>query len=438
MNLAEQRDAILDQVRCYADETARRAAFRPGIDPVPVSGKVIDGHDIRLMVDACLDGWLTTGRFNADFERALAGFIGVSHARTANSGSSANLLAVATLASRRTHGERALKPGDEVITVAAGFPTTVNPLVLYGLCPVFVDVQLPTYNVDVEQLERARSPKTRAIMLAHTLGNPFNLDAVTAFAKAHDLWLVEDCCDALGSTWGGRHVGTFGDLGSLSFYPAHHITMGEGGAVFSNDRRQIKTVESIRDWGRDCWCAPGRDNTCGRRFCRDYETLPDGYDHKYVYSELGFNLKITDMQAACGLSQLGKLPDFVAARRRNFAYLRGRLAALDDIFVLPEATPGSDPSWFGLPLTLRENAPASRADLLRHLDERKIGTRLLFGGNLTRQPYFAGVPHRIVGDLRNTDLVMRNTFWVGVFPGLCEAQLDYVADILLAYFGRVR
>jgi CDP-6-deoxy-D-xylo-4-hexulose-3-dehydrase len=435
MNTDPSRQDILERVGRYVENSAQRTVFRPGIDPVPVSGKVIDANDITQMVDACLDGWLTTGRFNEAFETGLAGFIGVKAARTVNSGSSANLVTLAALTSKSL-GERALVAGDEVITVAAGFPTTLNPILLYGLIPVFVDVDLPTYNIDTRQLDAALSSRTRAIMVAHTLGNPFNLDAVTAFARKHNLWLIEDCCDALGATYRGQHVGTFGDFGTLSFYPAHHITMGEGGAFFANDETLLRTAESIRDWGRDCWCAPGKDNTCGRRYGWKLGELPDGYDHKYVYAQLGYNLKITDMQAACGVGQLQKLPGFIELRNRNFDHLSTRLKTLEDVLLLPQATPNSQPSWFGFPITLRESANTDRGDLLRYLNERQIATRLLFGGNLIRQPYFAGRPHRIVGTLDNTDTIMKNTFWVGVFPGLVPAQIDYIADTLAAFFGR--
>ncbi len=435
MDETTSRQAILEQVTQHVETFGRRGVFRPGIDPVPVSGKVIDAGEISRMVDASLDGWLTSGRFNDLFEAQLANFIGVRHVRSVNSGSSANLVALAALTSR-TLGDRALQPGDEVITVAAGFPTTLNPILLYGLIPVFVDVDLPTYNIDTRQLEAALSPRTRAVMIAHTLGNPFDLDRVMAFVRKHDLWLVEDCCDSLGASFGGQHVGTFGHFGTLSFYPAHHITMGEGGAFFTRDDSLLRIAESIRDWGRDCWCAPGKDNTCGQRYCRKQGDLPEGYDHKYVYSQLGYNLKISDMQAACGLGQLEKLPGFVAQRNRNFDYLSSRLKPLEDVLILPEATPGSQPSWFGFPVTLRESAETQRRDLLRYLDERKIGTRLLFGGNLIRQPYFSDRPHRVIGVLDNTDNIMKNTFWVGVFPGLVQAQLDYIADTLAAYFGR--
>jgi CDP-6-deoxy-D-xylo-4-hexulose-3-dehydrase len=429
-----RRQIILDQVRQYAAERTATTPFRPGQDPVPVSGKVLGPDEFVNMVDASLDGWLTTGRFNEMLEKRLAAFIGCSHVRTVNSGSSANLTAFAALTSPLL-GERALKAGDEVITVAAGFPTTVNPMLLYGMTPVFVDVQLGTYNIDVSQLEAAVSPRTRAIMLAHTLGNPFDLDAVMAFARKHDLWVVEDCCDALGSTYRGQHVGTFGHIGTLSFYPAHHITMGEGGAVFTSDDTLIRVIESIRDWGRDCWCPPGKDNTCGKRFCWKLGDLPEGYDHKYVYSHVGYNLKISDMQAACGLAQMDKLPGFVEARRRNFDFLRERLSALESFLVLPTATSKTQPSWFGFPLTLRGEAGVNRVDLLRYLDQNRIGSRLLFAGNLTRQPYFATQNYRCVGELPNTDRVMRDTFWVGIYPGLAEDQLTFISRKIAEFFG---
>jgi CDP-6-deoxy-D-xylo-4-hexulose-3-dehydrase len=434
MSQDTDRQSILEQVRQFASGRNTTAAFRPGEDPVPVSGKVLGAEEFVSMVDACLDGWLTTGRFNEALEKRLAEFIGCSHVRTVNSGSSANLVAFAALTSPLL-GKRALRAGDEVITVAAGFPTTVNPMLLYGMVPVFVDVLLGSYNIDVSQLEAAISPRTRAIMLAHTLGNPFDLDAVMAFARKHDLWVIEDCCDALGSTWRGQHVGTFGHIGTLSFYPAHHITMGEGGAVFASDDTLVRAIESIRDWGRDCWCPPGRDNTCGRRFCWKLGDLPEGYDHKYVYSHLGYNLKISDMQAACGLAQMDRLPGFVEARRRNFDYLRLKMADLEEYLILPEATSESQPSWFGFPVTLRETANVNRVDLLRYLEQNRIGTRLLFAGNLTRQPYFAHQTYRCVGDLPNTDRVMRDTLWVGVFPALTEEQLMFVTDRLGRFFG---
>lgn len=434
MDLEHERRLILDHVRRYAEARTTTRPFRPGEDAVPVSGKVLGAEEFVNMVDASLDGWLTTGRFNEALEKRLAEFIGCPHVRTVNSGSSANLVAFAALTSPLL-GERALKAGDEVITVAAGFPTTVNPMLLYGMTPVFVDVRLDTYNIDASQLEAAVSPKTRAIMLAHTLGNPFDLDTVLALARKHDLWVIEDCCDALGSTYRGQHVGTFGHIGTLSFYPAHHITMGEGGAVFTRDDTLIRAIESLRDWGRDCWCPPGRDNTCGKRFCRKQGDLPEGYDHKYVYSHLGYNLKISDMQAACGLAQMDRLPGFVEARKRNFALLHEQLSALEEFLILPSATPHATPSWFGMPLTLRDSAGVNRVDLLRYLEQQRIGTRLLFAGNLTRQPYFSGRPFKKIGELPNTDKVMRDTFWIGIYPGLNEEQLTFTRRKLAEFFG---
>lgn len=421
----------------YAEAALAPAPFVPGQTPVPPSGKVIGGREMQLMVDAALDGWLTTGRFNAGFEARLGGYLGRRHVLTCNSGSSANLLAFSALTSPLL-GERAIRPGDEVIGVAAGFPTTVNPILQCGAVPVLVDVTLPTFNVDIERLEAAITPRTKAIMLAHTLGNPFDLDAVTRLARQHGLWLVEDCCDALGSTYRGRLVGTFGDVGTLSFYPAHHITMGEGGAVFTDDDVLKRALESLRDWGRDCWCAPGRDNTCGQRFGWQLGELPFGYDHKYTYSHLGYNLKITDLQAACALAQLDRLvgPEgFIEARRRNFRGLHERLAHLQEFLQLPEATPHSDPSWFGFPLTIRPEANLRRVDLLTHLDQQRIGTRLVFAGNLTRQPYMQGRAFRVAGPLTNTDTVMNDSFWIGLWPGLGDAQLDFVADTISDFVG---
>ncbi len=376
----------------------------------------------------------TTGRFNDAFERRLAEFIGAKHALTTNSGSSANLLAFSALTSPQL-GERALKPGDEVITVAAGFPTTVNPTLLYGMIPVFVDIHIPTYNIDPGQIDAAVSSKTRAIMVAHTLGNPFDVAEVTRIAKKHNLWLVEDCCDALGSTYGGRRVGTFGHIGTVSFYPAHHITMGEGGAVFTTDDDLKRIIESFRDWGRDCYCDPGKENTCGKRFGWQLGTLPFGYDHKYTYSHLGFNLKITDLQAAVGLAQLERLPGFIEIRKRNFAFLKARLRDSEDFLLLPEATVNSDPSWFGFPITVRESAAANRAHIQQYCDQYKIGTRLLFAGNLVRQPYMAGRAHRVAGTLDNTNRVMSDTFWIGVYPGLTEEMLEYAVSKIEAFFG---
>lgn len=434
MSTEALKQQILDLVARYADEALAPKAFVAGESTVPPSGKVIGAPELQHMVEASLDGWLTTGRFNDAFEKRLADYLGVSHVLTTNSGSSANLLAFTALTSPKL-GERAIRPGDEVITVAAGFPTTVNPILQNGAIPVFVDVDIPTYNIDVTQIEAAISDKTRAIMIAHTLGNPYNLAEVTRIAKKHKLWLIEDCCDALGSTYDGKLVGNFGDIGTLSFYPAHHITMGEGGAVFTNNSELKKIIESFRDWGRDCYCAPGCDNTCGKRFGWQLGELPKGYDHKYTYSHLGYNLKITDMQAACALAQMDRLAGFVAARKQNFAFLKERLKSVEEFLILPEATSRSEPSWFGFPITLREDSGSDRVGLLTYLDQSKIGTRLLFAGNLTRQPYFAGREHRISGKLENTDRIMNQTFWIGVYPGLDEERLSFVCDRIETYFG---
>ena len=432
------RAEISGLVQEYADLAFAEKEFEAGKTAIPAAGKVIDGAEIKNMVEASLDGWLTTGRFNDSFETRLAKFLGVKYLITVNSGSSANLIAFNTLTSPKL-GKRAIKPGDEVIGVAAGFPTTVNPVLQFGAVPVFVDVELGTYNIDVTRLEEAITPKTKAIMLAHALGNPFNLDVITALCKKHNLWLIEDCCDALGSTYNGELVGTFGDIATLSFYPAHHITMGEGGAVFTNNGKLKKIAESFRDWGRDCYCPPGQDNTCNNRFCWTAKklggSLPDGYDHKYTYSHAGYNLKITDMQAACGLAQLDKLNGFIAQRKANFAYLKEQLSDLENVLILPETTPNSDPSWFGFPITLRPESDVFRVDLLRHLDEHKIGTRLLFGGNLLRQPYMSDRNFRVSGELTNTNIVMNQTFWVGVFPDIDKEMLDYVVEKLKEFFG---
>lgn len=421
------RGEIAGLIKQYCEAALAPQPFRPGESPVPVSGKVIDSSDIEHLVEASLDGWLTTGRFAAEFERDFAAFIGVRGASLVNSGSSANLVALSCLTSPSL-GDRRLQAGDEVLTLAAGFPTTVNPIIQNGLVPVFVDVQLPTYNVNVTELESAVSDRTKAIVLAHTLGNPFDLDAVMAFANKHNLWVIEDCCDAVGSTYKGRSVGTFGHLATTSFYPAHHITMGEGGCVLTPSPALKKLVESFRDWGRDCWCDPGKSNTCGCRFEWKLGSLPAGYDHKYIYSHIGYNLKATDMQAAVGVAQLKKLPAFMAARRENFTELYMALKDLDDIFVLPEATPHSNPSWFGFPLAVRNEAPVTRNQVVQVLESRKIATRLLFGGNLLRQPAYRDLRCRVVGDLPNTDFVMNNVFWVGVYPGITEAMIDYMAD----------
>jgi CDP-6-deoxy-D-xylo-4-hexulose-3-dehydrase len=425
----EIREAIRQLTTEYYQEAYAEKPFTPGESVVPVSGRVFDERDMFSVVDSGLDFWLTAGRFSDLFEFKFAKFVGVRDARLVNSGSSANLVAVSVLTSP-TLGERQLKPGDEVITVAAGFPTTVNPIIQNRLVPVFVDVELGTYNVDVSQLEKALSPKTKAIIFAHTLGNPFNLGAVSEFARRHNLWLIEDCCDALGSTFNGRRVGTFGDMATFSFYPAHHITMGEGGCVGTSQPKLTKLIESFRDWGRDCWCAPGKDNTCGKRFDWQLGTLPHGYDHKYTYSHIGYNLKVSDMQAAAGVAQLEKLEGFIAARKSNFDYLTTQLRPLLNLFRLPHATPGSDPSWFGYPIAVRPEAPLKRDEVIRFLNSRKIGTRLLFGGNLLRQPAYKDIEKRVVGDLPISDFITDHVFWIGVYPGLTRPMLDYVVESL--------
>ncbi len=427
---AEQlREEILALADQYFAVKFAPKQFLPGESVVPPSGKVLDAADLRNLIDASLDMWLTTGRFGTQFEKKLAKIFGVRSALLVNSGSSANLLAFSCLTSPKL-GDRQIKPGDEVITVAAGFPTTVNPIIQNQCVPVFIDVTLPSFQADTSQLEAALSPKTKAIMIAHTLGNPYDLDHVAAFAKKHNLWLIEDTCDALGARYKGKMVGTFGDIATVSFYPAHHITMGEGGAVITNSPLLKTLAESFRDWGRDCWCEPGKDNTCGKRFDWQLGDLPCGYDHKYTYSHIGYNLKVSDMQAAIGVSQLDKLPDFIAARNSNFAYLHQALKPLEDVLILPEATPDSEPSWFGFPIAVREGAPFTRDQLTRELDAHKVGTRLLFAGNLLRQPAYKGIQHRVVGNLKNTDFVMNNVFWIGLYPGLSHEMLDYTVSTI--------
>jgi len=426
-NKASQlRQQILELSAQYFAEAFPQKDFHPGSAPVPVSGKVVDAADLCSVVDSALDCWFTTGRFATDFERKLARFVGVRSASLVNSGSSANLVAISALTSPKL-GDRQLRPGDEVITVAAGFPTTINPIIQNRLVPVFVDIVLPTYEIDAAQLEAARSEKTRAVVIAHTLGNVFDLDAITAFTRKNNLWLVEDCCDALGSTYKGQKVGTFGDLATVSFYPAHHITTGEGGAVLTDKPNLQVLVDSFRDWGRDCWCEPGKDNTCGKRFDWQLGALPCGYDHKYTYSHIGYNLKATDMQAALGASQIAKLPHFIERRKENFHYLWAALKPLEEYLILPEATPNSDPAWFGFPIGVRRDAPFKRNELTRALEANKIATRLLFGGNLLRQPAYQDCDYRVIGDLPNTDFVMNNVFWVGVYPGLTTEMLDFIA-----------
>ncbi|CAC9496757.1 CDP-4-dehydro-6-deoxy-D-glucose 3-dehydratase (EC 4.2.1.-) [uncultured Gammaproteobacteria bacterium] len=433
MKTAEElRLEITELVQEFADLKYMEKTFKPGRSVVPPSGKVIGATELQYMVDASLDGWLTTGRFNRKFEKELSEFIDIKHLITVNSGSSANLVAFATLTSPKL-GNRAIKKGDEVIGVAAGFPTTVNPIVQFGAIPVFVDVDLETHNVDADLIEAAITPKTKAIMLAHTLGNPYNLDKVKMLCDKYNLWLVEDCCDALGAKYNNQHVGTFGDIATCSFYPAHHITMGEGGAVFTNNAELMTIAESFRDWGRDCYCDPGCDNTCERRFEQQLGDLPYGYDHKYTYSHLGYNLKISDMQAACGLAQLKRLPEFIKKRNENFAYLKNKLSGLTQFIDLPQVTENSEPSWFGFPITLKDNI--DRVKFTQYLDSHKIGTRLLFAGNLTKQPYFQDIEYRIVGNLTNTDITMNKTLWLGIYPALGVGQLDFIAEKIQEFVG---
>jgi CDP-4-dehydro-6-deoxyglucose reductase, E1 len=423
----ELRSNIFTEVCKYYEFKFSQRSFVPGETYIPVSGKVFDERELLNLVDSSLDFWLTTGRYALKFEQQFAEWMGVKHCLLVNSGSSANLLALTALTSPQL-GDKRLKPGDEVISVAAGFPTTVNPIFQNQLVPVFVDIKLPSYEIDIDQLESALSDRTRAIMLAHTLGNPFDLEAVMNFAQQHDLWVIEDNCDAVGSVYNGRKTGTFGHISTVSFYPAHHMTMGEGGAVLTSDTKLKKIIESFRDWGRDCWCAPGVDNTCNKRFGWQLGELPFGYDHKYTYSHVGYNLKMTDMQAAVGVEQLAKLPEFIEKRRDNFAFLYERLQDLTDVLVLPEATANSEPSWFGFPILVKHDAPFTRNDLVKYLEEKKIGTRLLFGGNLIKQPLYKGLNYRVVGNLAETDKVMLGVFWIGVYPGLTREMLLYIVE----------
>ena len=430
MSKAEQlREQILNLVGEYHAEAFPKRPFLGGISNVPVSGKVFDQNELKLLIDSSLDFWLTTGRYAEKFEKSFAKVMGMKHAMLCNSGSSANLLAVSALTSPRL-GKRALKEGDEVITAAAGFPTTVNPILQNRLTPVFVDVELATYDSSVEKIEAAIGPKTKAIVMAHTLGNPFDIAGVMELAKQHKLFVVEDTCDAVGAKLNGQPVGSFGDLSTTSFYPAHHITMGEGGCVLVNKASMKKIVESLRDWGRDCWCPPGVDNTCGRRFDWQLGELPYGYDHKYVYSHVGYNLKMTDMQAAVGVAQLDKLEGFIQARNTNFNKIYAGLKDLQEFLILPEATKNSEPSWFGFPITVRKDAPFTRFELVQHIESRRIGTRQLFGGNLLRQPAYLKSPMRVVGDLTNADFITENTFWIGVYPGLTDEMINYMIDTI--------
>ena len=436
-DIAGLRETILSSVSVFGDAFLNQnSSFNAGDDPVPVSGKVLDSSDLVALVDSSLDGWLTAGRFTEEFERELSNYVGTRSALFVNSGSSANLVALSALTSPKL-GKDALRPGDEVLTVAMGFPTTINPIIQNGLRPVVVDVELATYDAISERLASAIGPKTRAIMMAHTLGNPFNLDLVQDLCKEHDLWLVEDSCDALGSTYRGKKTGSFGDTATLSFYPAHHITTGEGGAVFVKSPLVKRQAESFRDWGRDCYCATGCDNTCKKRFEWKLGDLPEGYDHKYIYSHIGYNLKATDMQAALGLSQLKKIEHFVKSRKENFNYLYSGLEFVEGL-ILPKATANSDPSWFGFPITLDPKHPVNREALLRFLDSRKIGTRLMFAGNILKQPAYTGVDFRVVGDLSNTDVVMKRTFWVGVYPGLRKEMLDYVIESIHEFMTKAK
>ncbi len=425
----ELRGEILELVREYHDVAFQPESFVPGETSLRYAGRVFDHREIENLVDSSLDFWLTAGRYAEQFEKRFAKRFGLRHCLLVNSGSSANLVAFSALTSPEL-GKRALQRGDEVITVASGFPTTVNPIIQNGCVPVFVDVHIPTYNIDVTALEAALSDRTRAVIIAHTLGNPFDLKAVRAFCDQHKLWLVEDCCDALGSTFDGKHVGTFGDFATVSFYPAHHMTMGEGGAVLTNTGRMKVIAESFRDWGRSCWCAPGDQDTCGKRFGHQLGDLPFGYDHKYAYSHVGYNLKVTDMQAAIGLAQLDKIDDFVTARKMNFQRLWDGMAHLQDTLILPEATPGSDPSWFGFPIAVKADAPFGRTAVVEFLESRRVATRQLFGGNLVRQPAYANVEHRRIGELPNSDFVMDQVFWIGLYPGLGEEEIDYMVDMV--------
>ncbi len=431
--ISKIKNKILDLVDDYSNIYFNTKEFIPGVSEIPVSGKVIGALEIKNMTEAALDGWLTTGRFNELFEQRLANFLNTKCLLTVNSGSSANLIAFSTLTSSKLK-EKAIQKGDEVISVAAGFPTTVNPIIQFGAIPVFVDIKIPTYNIDENLVEEAITSKTKAVMLAHTLGNPFNIKKIKEICQKYDLWLIEDSCDALGSKFNDQKVGTFGDLATLSFYPAHHITMGEGGAVFTNNKKLERIAESFRDWGRDCYCDPGKDNTCNKRFGWKLGDLPFGYDHKYTYSHLGYNMKITDMQAACGLAQLDRLNEFISKRKENFNFLYKNIKDLEEFLILPEPENNSDPSWFGFPLSLRKNKKFFRNDLVQYLNKSKIGTRLLFSGNLTKQPYMKDKIFRVSGNLDKSDFAMENTFWVGVYPALTKLHLAYIIEKLKFFF----
>ena len=435
-NILKIKDKILNLVDNFSELNFKNKEFVPGVSEIPVSGKVIGNLELKNMVEASLDGWLTTGRFNEQFEKKLANFLGIKFLLTVNSGSSANLIAFSTLTSPKLK-DKAIQKGDEVISVAAGFPTTVNPIIQFGAIPVFIDVKIPTYNIDESLVEEAITNKTKAIMLAHTLGNPFNVKKIKEICEKYNLWLIEDSCDALGSKFDNQNVGTFGDLATLSFYPAHHITMGEGGAVFTNSKKLERIAESFRDWGRDCYCEPGKDNTCNKRFGWKLGDLPFGYDHKYTYSHLGYNMKITDMQSACGLAQLERLEQFIIKRKDNFNFLYRNLKHLEEFLILPKAEKNSDPSWFGFPLSLRKNNKFNRNDLIKYLNDNKIGTRLLFSGNLIKQPYMKDVNFKVQGELRNTNFIMENTFWIGLYPGLSKKHLEFTTTKIESYFRKI-
>jgi CDP-6-deoxy-D-xylo-4-hexulose-3-dehydrase len=429
----ELREKILELSSLYYSSTHKLKKFVPGKSIISTSGKIFDDFDLRMLVSSALDFWLTSGRFNEEFEKQLSHFLNMNHVLTTNSGSSANLLALTSLTSQQ-FGNSALKSGDEVITVAAGFPTTINPILQNNLVPVFVDIKIPTYVIDPELIEKAITDKTKAIMIAHTLGNPFDLSKISKISKEHNLWLVEDCCDALGSTFNNQHVGSFGDIATFSFYPAHHITMGEGGAIATNNLQIRRIIESLRDWGRDCFCAPGKNNTCGKRFEWELGELPAGYDHKYTYSNLGYNLKITDMQASIGLAQLKHLPEFIEKRKKNFNFLKNALSQFSEYLILPENTINSSPSWFGFPITIKESKSYSKNDLVTFLSKSLIDTRPIFGGNLVKQPYMKHNEFKISSTLKNTDKIMHNSFWIGVYPGLNKEELEYIVNQFSLYF----
>ncbi|OAA93671.1 lipopolysaccharide biosynthesis protein RfbH [Clostridium coskatii] len=431
------REDIINRAGKFYHNKQSTNKFIPGKTYIPASGKVLDENDLANLIDASLDMWLTSGRYADMFEKKFSDFLSVKYCSLVNSGSSANLIALTALTSYKL-GEKRLKPGDEVITVAAGFPTTVSPIIQNNLVPVFVDVDLKTYNIKADNIENAISDKTRAIILAHTLGNPFNLNVIMKLAKRYNLWVIEDNCDALGAEYNGKYTGTFGHISTYSFYPAHHITMGEGGAVVTNDLNLHNIIRSIRDWGRDCICSPGRDNFCGKRFSQQHGDLPFGYDHKYVYSHFGYNLKVTDMQAAIGVSQLKKLPKFIKKRRENYKKLYYGLKQFEEHLILPEPTENSEPSWFGFPITIRKNSKFNRNDIINFLEENKIGTRLLFAGNILKQPLFTenNIKYRAIGDLKNTDIVMNNTFWIGVWPGIDDERIKYIIDRFGNYLNK--